>query len=129
MMTGASSMDKCFEQIFGLHADMNSLAIDSGNLKKVGLTWLSIRVRVGLVMLEADVELKDTIVVVDSDSDIEVAYDETAQLMASGGANDASLYEDEDHDIYYTYDIKGLMKQKLAFCDMLDIKLREHSTR
>ncbi|GJZ05258.1 hypothetical protein Tco_0538533 [Tanacetum coccineum] len=31
-------------------------------------------------------------VVEDSDSDVEVAYDETAEFMASGGANDASLY-------------------------------------
>ncbi|GKB06880.1 ribonuclease H-like domain-containing protein [Tanacetum coccineum] len=42
----------------------------------------------------------------DSNSNVEVAYDETAQLMASGGANDASLYEDEDYDIYDNYDIK-----------------------
>ncbi|GKB94764.1 hypothetical protein Tco_0980901, partial [Tanacetum coccineum] len=34
----------------------------------------------------------------DSESDVEVAYDETVQLMASGGANDAILYEDEDYD-------------------------------
>nr|GEV55537.1 RNA-directed DNA polymerase, eukaryota [Tanacetum cinerariifolium] len=41
----------------------------------------------------------------DSDSDIEVAYDEMTQFIASGGANDASLYEDEDYDNYDTYDI------------------------
>ncbi|GJT21217.1 reverse transcriptase domain-containing protein [Tanacetum coccineum] len=34
-----------------------------------------------------------------SDSDDEVAYDKTAQFMANGGANDASLYEDEYYDI------------------------------
>ncbi|GJT61910.1 hypothetical protein Tco_1005443 [Tanacetum coccineum] len=50
----------------------------------------------------------------DSNSDVEVAYDETAQFMAIGGANDASLYEDEDNDIYDTYDIKGLSKQELT---------------
>ncbi|GJS25971.1 hypothetical protein Tco_0486591 [Tanacetum coccineum] len=35
----------------------------------------------------------------DSDSDVEVAYDEAAQFMASGCANDASLYEGVDYDI------------------------------
>ncbi|GJZ57731.1 hypothetical protein Tco_0613225 [Tanacetum coccineum] len=59
----------------------------------------------------------------DSDSDVEVAYDETAQFMASGGANDASLYEDEDYENYDTYDIEGLTKQELAFDDMMDINL------
>nr|GEX60578.1 U5 small nuclear ribonucleoprotein helicase [Tanacetum cinerariifolium] len=53
----------------------------------------------------------------DSDSDIEVTYNETPQFMAGGGANDASLYEEEDYDIYDTYDIEGLTKQDLAFCD------------
>ncbi|GKD55664.1 reverse transcriptase domain-containing protein [Tanacetum coccineum] len=65
----------------------------------------------------------------DSDSDVEVAYGETAQFMDSGGANDASLYEDEDHDTYDTYDIEGLMKQELALCDMMDINLRGRSRR
>ncbi|GJR88881.1 hypothetical protein Tco_0212892 [Tanacetum coccineum] len=37
-------------------------------------------------------------------SEVEVVYDETTQFMASGGANDASLYKDEDYDIYDTYD-------------------------
>ncbi|GKC23352.1 hypothetical protein Tco_1025502 [Tanacetum coccineum] len=60
----------------------------------------------------------------DSDSDVKVAYDETAQFMASGGANDASLYDDENYDIYGTYDIEGLTKQQLTFCDMMDIELR-----
>ncbi|GKE94771.1 hypothetical protein Tco_1579626 [Tanacetum coccineum] len=41
----------------------------------------------------------------DSDSDVEVAYDKTTQFVASGGANDVSIYEDEDYDIYHTYDI------------------------
>nr|GEV35930.1 retrotransposon protein, putative, unclassified [Tanacetum cinerariifolium] len=41
-----------------------------------------------------------------SASDVKVAYGETAQFMASGGANDASLYEDEDYDTYDTYDIE-----------------------
>nr|GEV03874.1 ethylene-responsive transcription factor CRF4-like [Tanacetum cinerariifolium] len=59
----------------------------------------------------------------------EVAYDETAQFMASGDANDASLYEDEEYDMYDTYDIKGLTKQELALNDMIDINSRGHSRR
>ena len=35
-----------------------------------------------------------------SDSDVKDVYYETAQSTASGGANDASLFEDEDNDIY-----------------------------
>ncbi|GJX83216.1 hypothetical protein Tco_0332697, partial [Tanacetum coccineum] len=47
----------------------------------------------------------------DSDSDeVEDVYDKTANFMASGGANDASLLEDEDYDIYDTYDLDGLNK-------------------
>ncbi|GJR19883.1 hypothetical protein Tco_0968410 [Tanacetum coccineum] len=64
-----------------------------------------------------------------SDSDLKVAYDKTAQFMANGGSNDASLYEDEDYDIYNIYDIIGLMKQELAFCDMMDINLHGRSRR
>ncbi|GJW13154.1 hypothetical protein Tco_0017287 [Tanacetum coccineum] len=60
----------------------------------------------------------------DSESDVEVAYDETTQFMASGGANVANLYEDEDYDIYNTYDIEGLSKKDLVFCDMMDINHR-----
>ncbi|GKG21619.1 hypothetical protein Tco_0384214 [Tanacetum coccineum] len=65
----------------------------------------------------------------DSDSDVEVAYNEIAQIMASGGANDASLYEDRHYDIYDTYDIEGLTKQELPFCDMMDINLCGRSRR
>ncbi|GKD33866.1 hypothetical protein Tco_1249375, partial [Tanacetum coccineum] len=54
-----------------------------------------------------------------SDNDVKVAYDETAQFMAIRGANDASLYEDENYDIYDTYDIEGLSKQELTFCDRM----------
>ncbi|GKB22679.1 hypothetical protein Tco_0862080, partial [Tanacetum coccineum] len=62
--------------------------------------------------------------------DVEVAYDEIAQFIAgSGGANDDSLYEDEDYDIYHTYDIGSLRKQELAFFDMMDINLHRHSRR
>nr|GEV19340.1 hypothetical protein [Tanacetum cinerariifolium] len=60
----------------------------------------------------------------DSDNEFEVAYDKTAQFMASVGANDANLYEEEDYDIY---DIEGLSKQELAFCDRMDINLRGRS--
>nr|GEY24000.1 hypothetical protein [Tanacetum cinerariifolium] len=65
----------------------------------------------------------------DNDSDVEVVYDETAQFMASEGANDASLCEGEKYDMYDTYDIKGLMKQELAFNDMIDINSRGRSRR
>ncbi|GKE69752.1 hypothetical protein Tco_1527824, partial [Tanacetum coccineum] len=61
--------------------------------------------------------------------DYEVAYDEIAQFIAgSGGANDDSLYEDEDYDIYDTYDIGSLRKQKLAFFDMMDINLHRFAS-
>ncbi|GJS64804.1 hypothetical protein Tco_0679368 [Tanacetum coccineum] len=63
----------------------------------------------------------------DSDNEFEVAYDKTAQFMASGGANDANLYEEEDYDIYDTYDIEGLSKQELAFSNRMDINLRGRS--
>ncbi|GJR22727.1 hypothetical protein Tco_0971254 [Tanacetum coccineum] len=53
----------------------------------------------------------------ESDSDVEYVYDETAQFIASVGANDASLFEDEDSDIYDGYDIQELTKEQLAFCD------------
>ncbi|GKC88966.1 hypothetical protein Tco_1149615 [Tanacetum coccineum] len=41
-----------------------------------------------------------------------------------GGANDASLYDDDDHDIYDSYDIPGLTKEQLTFCDVMDIRIR-----
>ncbi|GJY68494.1 hypothetical protein Tco_0471476 [Tanacetum coccineum] len=63
------------------------------------------------------------------DSDVEVAYDETAQFMASRCANDASLHEDEDYDIYDTYDIEGLTKQESTLCEMIDINIRGRSRR
>ncbi|GJT22685.1 hypothetical protein Tco_0892622 [Tanacetum coccineum] len=65
----------------------------------------------------------------ESEKDAELAYDETAQFIASEGVNDASLYEDEDSDIYDTYDIEGLMKQELRYCNMMDINLRGRSKR
>nr|GEV84765.1 DNA helicase [Tanacetum cinerariifolium] len=63
----------------------------------------------------------------DSASDVEVTYDETTKFIASGGANDASLYKDEDYDIYDTYNVEGLTKQELTFCDRMDINLRGRS--
>ncbi|GKE95677.1 hypothetical protein Tco_1580532, partial [Tanacetum coccineum] len=63
----------------------------------------------------------------DDNSDVEVAYDETTQFMACGGANDASLYDDEEYDMYDSYGIEGLMKQELTLCDMIDIDFRGHS--
>ncbi|GKC24807.1 hypothetical protein Tco_1026957 [Tanacetum coccineum] len=65
----------------------------------------------------------------DYDSDVKVAYDETAQFMASRCANDASLYEDEDYDIYDTYDIEGLTKQESTLCEMMDINIHGRSRR
>ncbi|GJX69527.1 hypothetical protein Tco_0305254 [Tanacetum coccineum] len=46
----------------------------------------------------------------DCDSDVEVAYDESAQFIASRGANSASLYEGKDYDIYDTYNIEVLRR-------------------
>nr|GEV59827.1 hypothetical protein [Tanacetum cinerariifolium] len=63
------------------------------------------------------------------DSDVEVAYDETAQFMASGGVNDTSLYKDADYDIYDTYDIEGLTKQELGIFYTMDINLHRRSRR
>ncbi|GJV05278.1 hypothetical protein Tco_1338847 [Tanacetum coccineum] len=51
-------------------------------------------------------------------SDVEDIYDETAHFMASGCANDASLYEEDDYDIYDNYDIKGLSKSNWCFVDI-----------
>ncbi|GKA98541.1 zinc knuckle CX2CX4HX4C containing protein [Tanacetum coccineum] len=59
-----------------------------------------------------------------SDSDVEDIYDEIAHFMVSGGANDANLYDDEDHDIYDSYDIPVLTKEQLTFCDAMDIRIR-----
>ncbi|GKE41647.1 hypothetical protein Tco_1468931 [Tanacetum coccineum] len=51
----------------------------------------------------------------DSETDVKVAYDEIAQFMASEGANDASLYENEDYDIYDNYDIEGSVPGQMEF--------------
>nr|GEX64262.1 hypothetical protein [Tanacetum cinerariifolium] len=64
-----------------------------------------------------------------SKSDVKVTYDEIAQFMASGCANDASLYENEDYDIYENYYIEDLTKQELTFYDTMDINLRGRSRR
>nr|GEX80876.1 hypothetical protein [Tanacetum cinerariifolium] len=54
-------------------------------------------------------------VVEESESDVEDIYDETAHFMASECANDASLYEDDDYDIYDNNDIQGLSKSNWCF--------------
>ncbi|GKF33807.1 hypothetical protein Tco_0107007, partial [Tanacetum coccineum] len=59
----------------------------------------------------------------DSENDVEVVYDECAR----GGANDASLYEDKDYDIYDTYDIEGLTKQELAWPTLIFLDVLEDS--
>ncbi|GJW80385.1 hypothetical protein Tco_0144360 [Tanacetum coccineum] len=63
-------------------------------------------------------------VVDESESDIEDIYDETAQYMASGDANDPSLLEDEDYDTYDTYDLDVLTESQMAFVKAFDINLR-----
>nr|GEY18889.1 hypothetical protein [Tanacetum cinerariifolium] len=49
----------------------------------------------------------------DSSSGLDVVYDETAQYMPNRGVNYANLYEDEDDDIYDTYNLEDLTKQHL----------------
>ncbi|GJW75794.1 retrotransposon protein, putative, ty1-copia subclass [Tanacetum coccineum] len=46
--------------------------------------------------------------------------------LAGGCANDASLLEDEDYDIYDDYEnnVYDLLEEQLAFCDAYDICLR-----
>ena len=44
--------------------------------------------------------------------------------MTSGGAYNASLHEDQNHDLYDTYDLQGLTPKQPAFCDSMDINLR-----
>nr|GEW68517.1 reverse transcriptase domain-containing protein [Tanacetum cinerariifolium] len=61
----------------------------------------------------------------ESDSDVEYVYDETAQFMTNEDANDASLFENQDYDIYDGYDIQGLTKEQLAFCDTMYIRLED----
>ncbi|GKD39127.1 retrovirus-related pol polyprotein from transposon TNT 1-94 [Tanacetum coccineum] len=49
-----------------------------------------------------------------------------ATKLAGGGANDASLLEDEDYDIYddYEIDVYDLSEEQLPFCDAYGIRLR-----
>ena len=49
--------------------------------------------------------------------------------MTSGGSYNASLHEDEDFDLYDTYDLQGLNPKQLAFCDSMDINLRGQKKR
>ncbi|GJQ89110.1 hypothetical protein Tco_0000249 [Tanacetum coccineum] len=51
----------------------------------------------------------------ESESDVEDIYDETTYFMASGCANDASLYEDDNYDIYDNYDIQGCFVTRCIF--------------
>ncbi|GJW87088.1 hypothetical protein Tco_0162428 [Tanacetum coccineum] len=76
----------------------------------------------------------------DSESDVEVTYDESAQFMATKGTKEGSgirnknLYEqlketmvDDEYDPYdddYEYNTHDLSEQQVAFCDAFDIKLR-----
>nr|GEY03629.1 cytochrome P450 [Tanacetum cinerariifolium] len=65
----------------------------------------------------------------DNDSDVEVAYDETAQFMASRSANDASLYEDKNYDAqrvhfstYHRYISKTNFNKGSSEMVMVDMK-------
>ncbi|GJY86047.1 hypothetical protein Tco_0500073 [Tanacetum coccineum] len=68
----------------------------------------------------------------ESDSEVEGIDGDIARFMASlvnragGGANDASLLEDEDYDIYddYEIDVYDLSEEQLPFCDAYGIRLR-----
>ena len=65
----------------------------------------------------------------DSNSDVEDVYDDTAHFMASsskrasgsGGANEASLREDEDYDMYDGFEVYAyeLTEEHKAFCEAL----------
>nr|GEZ49679.1 hypothetical protein [Tanacetum cinerariifolium] len=66
-------------------------------------------------------------------SKVEDVHDDTARFLTSlsnragEGANDASLLEDDDYDIYDGYDndaYDGLTEDQLALCDAYDILLR-----
>ncbi|GJY40201.1 zf-CCHC domain-containing protein [Tanacetum coccineum] len=61
---------------------------------------------------------------------LRMSYDETAQFMAGGCANDASLLEDEDYDMYDSYEneVFGLTKEQLALCETFDINLQGFET-
>ena len=59
--------------------------------------------------------------------EVEDDYNETSHSMASGYSYNASLHEDEDFDLYDTYDLQGLNPEQLAFCDSMDINLRGHN--
>ncbi|GJY67593.1 RNA-directed DNA polymerase, eukaryota [Tanacetum coccineum] len=59
-------------------------------------------------------------VVDESESLIDDIYDETAQYMANGGANDASFLEDEDYDTYDSYDLEGLIEDQTDLAKAFD---------
>ncbi|GJV96428.1 putative reverse transcriptase domain-containing protein [Tanacetum coccineum] len=104
----------------------DDMGTNGGNLKlaKKGANFgvVSSAHRISSEAFEAAKKVDD-LVKADSDSDVDVVYDETAQFMTSEGENDASLNKDENYDIYDTYDHEGLAKQQLAFCDRMDINL------
>ncbi|GJU66013.1 hypothetical protein Tco_1252272 [Tanacetum coccineum] len=104
----------------------------SGNRQDVVVVWslkengkifknvgTSIAANVGNTVKDA------TKVVEESDSVVDNVYDEMAQFMSCGCANDASLLKDGDYDIYDGYENKvfDLTKEKLALCDVFNINL------
>ena len=44
--------------------------------------------------------------------------------MTNGGAYDATLCEDEDYDLFDTYDLQGLTSEQHVLCDAMNINLR-----
>ncbi|GJX80885.1 RNA-directed DNA polymerase, eukaryota [Tanacetum coccineum] len=92
-------------------ASSSSLKENGKIFKNVGT---SIAANVGNTVKDA------TKVVEESDSVVDDVYDEMAQFMSCGCANDASLLKDGDYDIYDGYENKvfDLTKEKLALCDV-----------
>ncbi|GKE27697.1 hypothetical protein Tco_1443081, partial [Tanacetum coccineum] len=71
-----------------------------------------------------------------SDDEIEELDDDTTRYIsftdqASGGANDAGLFKNEDFDFYDGYEdqVDDLPEVQHAFCDQFDIRLRSRFTK
>nr|GFA41161.1 hypothetical protein [Tanacetum cinerariifolium] len=91
----------------------NTLMLDSYTVAMCTYSWDKASYVRAMIELQDDQVLDENLMLVDDDekplnkvvsdavntdseSDVKVAYDEISQFMASGGANDASLYENED---------------------------------
>ncbi|GKC31070.1 putative reverse transcriptase domain-containing protein, partial [Tanacetum coccineum] len=107
--TNTSDSESELEKVFNKSASfMASTSLKSGsesgyghnmskNLQPICDDW-DIKVR-GLKKNRLYLMFVESIVVEERDSDVQNLYDEIAQLMADGGANDVSLFEDEDYEI------------------------------